>query len=78
MENLDKEIAFYESQQSEFEKEHIGEWVLIHGGRVVSFYKTFELAAQDAVQKFGSGPYLIRQIGASPVILPASVMYNLS
>jgi hypothetical protein len=29
------------------------------------------------VQKFGSGPYLIRQVGASPIVLPASVMYNI-
>lgn len=77
MENLDKEIAFYESKKSDFENEHLGEWILVHGDQIVSFYKTFELAAQDAVQKFGSGPYLIRQIGASPIVLPTSVMYNL-
>jgi hypothetical protein len=28
------------------------------------------------VGKFGAGPYLIRQIGAPPVTLPASVMYH--
>ncbi len=77
MENLDKEIAFYESQKGQFENQHFGEWVLIYASEVISFYKSFDLAAQDAVQKFGSGPYLIRQVGATPVVLPASVMYNL-
>jgi hypothetical protein len=28
--------------------------------------------------QFGSGPYLIRQVGAPPVTLPASVVYNLA
>lgn len=76
MENLDQEIALYESKKSEFEKENLGKWVLIHENTVY-FYDNFENVAQEAVKKFGAGPYLIRQVGASPVVLPASVMYNI-
>ena len=77
MENLDKEIALYEREKSKLENDHLGEWVLIHNAKIISVYKTFELAAQDAVKRFGSGPYLIRQIGATQIILPASVVYNI-
>ena len=77
MEALDKEIAFYESKKNDLEKEHTGEWVLVHGDQIISFYKSFEAAAEEAVQKFGSGPYLIRQVGAPSLVLPASVMYNI-
>ena len=39
---------------------------------LVGLYDTFDAAAADAVKRFGSGPYLMRQIGAPPVTLPAS------
>lgn len=77
MENLAKEIAFYESKKSELMDEHLGEWVLVHESDLIGTFASFELAAQEAVKRFGAGPYLIRQIGASPIVLPASVMYNL-
>src|SRR5258708_4152250 len=77
MANLDQDIAFYESKKNYFETDHMGEWVLVCDLKVISFYSSFELAAEDAVKKFGSGPYLIRQIGATPIVLPVSVMYNI-
>jgi len=51
-------------------------WVVIHSAAFEAVYDSFELAAVEAVKKFGRGPYLIRQIGAPPVSLPASVMYH--
>ena len=47
----------------------------IIGQELIGNYASFEDAAQDAVAKFGRGPYLIRQVGAASVTLPASVMY---
>ncbi len=77
MENLQTEIAFYESKREELMNNHLGEWVLIRGNELIGTFESFEVAAQEAVKRFGSGPYLIRQVGASPIILPTSVMYNL-
>jgi hypothetical protein len=48
----------------------------VHQQQLVALYSTFEAAAEEAVRRFGRGPYLIRQIGAPPLILPASVMYH--
>jgi hypothetical protein len=73
---LDTEIATYDAKRQELETSHLGRWVVIHEHELVGIYDSFELAAENAVGKFGRGPYLIRQVGAPPVTLPASVMYN--
>jgi hypothetical protein len=73
---LDTEIAKYEAERQNLEASHLGKWVVIHERDLVGIYDSFELAAESAIGKFGRGPYLIRQVGAPPVTLPASVMYN--
>lgn len=76
MSDLDTELAAYEEMRPDLEAHHMGKWVLVHDRKLVGTYDTFDSAAQDAVAKFGRGPYLIRQIGAPPITLPASVMYE--
>jgi hypothetical protein len=76
MPDVDKEIEAYNKMQTELESAHAGKWVLIKEETLVNIYDTFEAAAEDAVKRFGRGPYLIRQVGAPPVTLPASVMFN--
>lgn len=75
--NLDRDIAAYEQMRSDLENHHMGEWVLVYNERLVGTYDSLEAAAREAVQKFGRGPYLIRQVGAPPVTIPASVAFNL-
>lgn len=48
----------------------------MHGERLVGTCDSFEAAAEDAVERFGRGPYPIRRVGAPPVTLPASVPYR--
>ena len=73
---LTKEIAAYESMRNALETDHFGKWVIVHGGELVALHDTFEAAAEEAMGRFGAGPYLIRQVGAGPITLPASVLYN--
>lgn len=73
---LAKEIAAYETMRSALETEHLGKWVVVHDRELVGIYESFVAAAADAVGKFGRGPYLIREIGAVSVLLPASALYN--
>ena len=73
--SIDKQIEAYEKMKTDLEAKFMGKWVLIHDLKLIDNYESFELAAQDAVKKFGSGPYLIRQVGAPPITLPASVMF---
>ena len=73
---LSRQIAVYEDMRDSLETDHYGEWVVIHNEELVGTYEFFEKAAEDAVMRFGRGPYLIRQIGAPPITLPASVLYR--
>ena len=76
MNTIQMEIDAFEQLRPDLEAEHMGQWVLVHAGEVIGFYETFEQAADHAVRTFGSGPFLIRQVGAEPITLPASVMYR--
>jgi hypothetical protein len=75
MPNIDREIAAYETFRNDLEAHKMGRWIVIHNEKIVGDYETFDAAAKDAVAKFGRGPYLIRQVGASSITLPASVAY---
>lgn len=74
---IDQELAAYETLRQELENSHMGKWVLLHNLKLVGVFDSFESAAESAVSQFGRGPYLIRQVGAPPITLPASVMYRL-
>jgi hypothetical protein len=73
---LQKEIAAFEQRKSELEAHHLGKWALFRGLELIGTFDNFENAAAEAVARFGAGPYLIRQVGAPPMTLPASVMYR--
>ncbi len=73
---LEKEIQAFEAQKAELEKWYLGKYVVFHGSELVGAYDSVDAAAAEAVRRFGRGPYLIRQVGAPPVTLPASVLYR--
>ena len=73
---LSDQISAYEKMRNVLETDHFGKWVVFHNGELVDTYESFEAAADDAIRKFGRGPYLIRQVGAGPATLPASVLYG--
>ena len=76
MATLKSEIAAYELMRNDLEIEHLGEWVVVRDEKLAGTYDSFEKAAEDAVERFGRGPYLIRRVGAPPLVLPASVQYR--
>jgi hypothetical protein len=75
MTGLDKDIEYYDSIKDDLESKHSSKWILIHEQKIIDTYKSFDDAVQYAVKEFGRGPYLIKQIGAPPVVLPASVAF---
>lgn len=76
MAEIKQEIDAYNRMREDLEARLMGQWVLIHDGELVANYETFDAAAEEAVRKFGRGPYLIRKVGSPSVSLPASVMYR--
>jgi hypothetical protein len=73
---LETEIRAYETRKAELDQHHHGKWVVFRGEEFVGAFDTLDNAAAEAAQRFGRGPYLIRQVGAPPVTLPASVFYQ--
>ena len=73
MAELEQEIVAFERMKSDLEAHHRGKFVVIHGETLVGAWDMFDAAAREAVRRFGRGPYLIRQVGVSPMTLPASV-----
>jgi len=73
---IQDEIAAFKKMQPELEAEHFGRWVLFHDLHLIDLFDSFDQALVEAGARFGRGPYLIRQIGAPPITLPASVMYR--
>jgi hypothetical protein len=76
MADLNSEIAAYDTMRQDLEANHMGKWALLHDRELIASFDSFQAAAEDAVSRFGRGPYLIRQVGAPPLTLPASILYR--
>ena len=74
MGQLDGEIATYDRMREELEANHRWEWVVIHGEELVGIFEDFQVAADTAVRRFGRGPFLIREIGAPPIVVPSYIV----
>ncbi|HEX6860335.1 MAG TPA: hypothetical protein VF138_09105 [Caulobacteraceae bacterium] len=73
---LRDDIAAFDRMRAELEAHHFHEWVVFHEGKFVGAYPDFEAAASDAVERFDTGPYLIRQVGAQPAQLPGGMIFT--
>lgn len=74
---LRDDIAAFERMRSELEAQHDKQWVVFHKGQFQGAFPEFDDAASAAVEQFGSGPYLIRQVGASATIqLPGGMIFT--
>ncbi len=74
MTTLDQEIEAYERMQPALEQAHFNKWVVVRDGEVAGVFDGSEESVQFAIERFGRGPYLIRQVGAPPARLPASAI----
>ena len=73
---IEKEKIAYEAMQEELEANHWGEWVLVYDMKLIGTYESFHDAAEVAVERFGRGPYLIKQVGEGPITLPPVLLFN--
>lgn len=76
MDAIDKQIEAYEEMREELETKHFRQWVIFREGQLTGVYPTFEDAADDAVMKYGRGPYLIRQVDPPPERLPSIIQFG--
>ena len=74
---LRENIEAFEAMRTTLEDNHLYKYVVFHDGAFAGAYDTFHNAAREAVGRFGSGPYLIRQVGAARnMAMPASVAFR--
>ena len=66
MATLSQDIAAYERMRDKLESEHHGRWAVVHDEELIDTYGSFETAADDAVRRFGRGPYLMKLAAGRP------------
>ena len=73
---LTENIGAYEEMQGTLEADKFGRWVVFFDGKLKGDFADFGEAIEFAVERWGRGPYLIRQVGRPPFTMPASVQYR--
>ena len=73
---LSRQIVAYEKMRSDLETDNFGKWVVFYDEELVGTYDTDREAVGAAIERFGRGPYLIRQVSVMPVPPLASVIYR--
>ena len=76
MAKLKAEIAAFVRMQPELESRYLHQWAVFHDGLFIDAFPDFETAATLAVERFDTGPYLIRQVGAGSVQLPGGMVFR--
>ena len=59
---LATELATYEAKRAELLRESEGSYVLIKGTEIIGVFPTEDEAYEEAVSRFGFGPFMIRQV----------------
>ena len=70
---LEKEMETYFRELPRLLREHPGEFVLIHGDRVDSFWKTEDEAYEAGCDRFVMAPFLVKEIQESEPVLESPV-----
>lgn len=73
---LEVEIQEFDRRRQELEQNFPQKFVVFHKTDFLGAWDTMNAAAEAAVARFGSGPYLIRQVGVPVPRLPASVFFR--
>ena len=73
---LQTELAAYERMRAGLEAKYTDEWVVIHGDQLAGVYTDFRDAARDAGQRFGHGPFLIRQVAPTDWLAYAQKLWQ--
>ena len=59
---LQREYRVYLKHHDEFVPQHLNDFVLIKGDRIVDFYKSYEAALESGLENFGNVPFFIKDV----------------
>jgi hypothetical protein len=71
---LEKEVKFYEANQSAWQAEHRGEFVVVRGEVVLGFFPSEDEALSAGATAYGLSPFLVRKLGKPPKDLSAPAL----
>jgi hypothetical protein len=73
---LEQELAVYDRQLPDLLKEHEGQYVLIHGETIDSFWQSEDDAYVAGCERFGIEPFLVMPVvrEQKPVFVPYPVI----
>ena len=63
MDPLETNISAYGHIREHLEMQHRGDWVVLYDEKLAGLYCSYEEAHRKALGRFGSGPYLIAEVG---------------
>lgn len=66
---IDLNAEAYENFRESLERDHPGEYALMHDGRVIDTFGKIENAYRVGRTEFGDGQFFIREISAPPIDL---------
>ena len=66
--DLTPDIDAFGACRESLEETYRGKFVVFHDARFEGAHDSFHEAAQDAVERFGDAPFLIRQVGADRTV----------
>lgn len=78
--SLDFDIKSFTEQRKDLLRSCLDKFVIFYNGKLQGAYDSFDAAAESAVQRFGQGPYLIRQVirgNNNTSSIPASIAYRI-
>jgi hypothetical protein len=56
---LEREFAYYRKHQPELVRDHLGEYVVIRGDKIIGFYRSEAEAFEETAKEYEPGSYLI-------------------
>ena len=73
---LEENIAAYEAMRGELERDHLFKWVVFYDTKLIGVFDSLDCAAEEAIERFGKGPYLIREVKNFPTQIPISALFG--
>jgi hypothetical protein len=70
---LEKELETYRRELPRLLQEHEGQFVLVHGDRVDSFWPTEDAGYEAGCERFGIEAFLVKQVLREEPIIPTYI-----
>jgi hypothetical protein len=73
---LETELKYFEERRADLWKNHPGKFVVIKGNELVGAFDTALAAYEAGVSRFGTEPFLMKQVFERDVAVQAPALYT--